>query len=208
MVAPVTFELSCLRGLRRLLPGRSAEAAREFPRIEGENARDLPLPDTATRGPPREWIEEHGRTPRCRVCRARGIDVSKAYHSPDCRRRYAEFIKNSFDPSRFLLNERQAGLEDYEGDLGEQAFLSPNFPTFQPLRRNLTTRLTTSPGRQPSQEPELGATTKLSVVLSLSCVKVSWWNRRAWLSFPRTKKPRWRSSQKFSIGCPERTPRA
>ena len=108
-------------------------------------------------------------------CRARGIDVSKAYRSPDCRRRYAEFIKNSFDPSRFLLNERQAGLEDYEGDLGEQAF--------QP------TRLTTSLGRQPSQEPELGATTNLSVVLSLSCVKVSWLNRRAWLSFLRTKKP-------------------
>ena len=122
MVVPVTFELSCLRGVCRLLPGRSAEAAREFPRIEGKNERDLPLPDTATRGPPREWVEEHGRTPRCRVCRARGIDVSKAYHSPDCRRRYAEFIKNSFDPSRFLLNERQAGLEDYEGDLGEQAF--------------------------------------------------------------------------------------
>ena len=122
MVVPVTFELSCLRGVCRLLPGRSAEAAREFPRIEGENVRDLPLPDTATKGPPREWIEQYGRTPRCRVCRARGIDVSKSYHSPDCRRRYAEFIKNSFDPSRFLLNEGQSGLEDYEGDLGEQAF--------------------------------------------------------------------------------------
>ena len=122
MVVPVTFELSCLRGVCRLLPGRSAEAAREFPRIEGENVRDLPLPDTATKGPPREWVEQYGRTPRCRVCRARGIDVSKAYHSPDCRRRYAEFIKNAFDPARFLVNEGQSGLEDYEGDLGEQAF--------------------------------------------------------------------------------------
>ena len=128
MVVPVTFELSCLRGVCRLLPGRSAEAAREFPRIEGENVRDLPLPDTATKGPPREWVEQYGRTPRCRVCRARGIDVSKAYHSPDCRRRYAEFIKNSFDPSRFLLDEGQSGLDDYEGDLGEQAFQPADEP--------------------------------------------------------------------------------
>ena len=114
MVVPVTFELSCLRGVCRLLPGRSAEAAREFPRIEGENVRDLPLPDTATKGPPREWVEQYGRTPRCRVCRARGIDVCKAYHSPDCRRRYSEFIKNAFDLTRFLVNEGQSGLEDYE----------------------------------------------------------------------------------------------
>ena len=33
MFVPVTFELSCLRGVCRLLPGRSAEAARESPRI-------------------------------------------------------------------------------------------------------------------------------------------------------------------------------
>ena len=122
MVVPVTFELSCLRGVCRLLPGRSAEAAREFPRIEGENVRDLPLPDVETRGPPREWIEEHGRTPRCRVCRARGIDVSKAYRSPACRKRYADFIKNSFDPAKFLLDEGQAELEGGKGDLGELGF--------------------------------------------------------------------------------------
>ena len=169
MVVPVTFELSCLRGVCRLLPGRSAEAAREFPRVEGENVRDLPLPGTATRGPPREWIEEHGRTPRCRVCRARGIDVSKAYHRPDCRRRYAEFLKNSFDPSRFLLNERQAGLEDYEGDLGEQAFQpagEPELPDVPAVEEELDYSPTTM-GRQSSQEPELGATTKLSVVFEL-----------------------------------------
>ena len=156
MVVPVTFELSCLRGVCRLLPGRSAEAAREFPRIEGENVRDLPLPDTATRGPPREWVEEHGRTPRCRVCRARGIDVSKAYHSPDCRRRYAEFIKNSFDPSRFLLNERQAGLEGYEGDLGEQAFQpagEPELPDVPAVEEELDY----SPDYEPGEAVQPGA---------------------------------------------------
>ena len=156
MVVPVTFELSCLRGVCRLLPGRSAEAAREFPRIEGENVRDLPLPDTATKGPPREWIEQYGRTPRCRVCRARGIDVSKAYHSPDCRRRYAEFIKNSFDPSRFLLNEGQSGLEDYEGDLGEQAFQPAGEPELPAVPAEEEV-LDYSPDYEPGEAAQPGA---------------------------------------------------
>ena len=122
MVVPVTFELSCLRGLCHLLPGRSAEAARKFPEVEGGEVRDLLLPNVETRGPPREWIEEHGKTPRRRVCRARGIDVSKALHSPACRKRYAEFIQNAFDPAKFLLDEAQAELEGGEEDLGERGF--------------------------------------------------------------------------------------
>ena len=179
MVVPVTFELSCLRGLCRLLPGRSAEAAREFHRIEGENVRDLPLPDTETRGPPREWVEEHGKTPR------------KAYHSPACRRRYAEFIKNSFDPAKFLLNEGQVELEGGEGDLGEHGFEPEGgleLPDGPALEEELDYSPDYKPGDAPSQELERGATTMLSVVLSLSCMRVSWLNRRAWLSFLRMKR--------------------
>ena len=81
-----------------------AEAARKFPEIN--------------RG---RW-HRNGKTPRCRVCRARGIDVSKAFHRPACRKPYAEFIKNFFDPAKFLFDEAQAELENGDKDLGERGF--------------------------------------------------------------------------------------
>ena len=121
MLIPLTFEVSSLRGVCRLLPGRSDDAQKRLPIAEGENIRDLPLPNTATRGPPPEWIAENGRTPRCRACRLRGLPADKAWHTQKCRERYAEFVRNSFDPSRAILD--QAPLEEEGsgglGDLGD-----------------------------------------------------------------------------------------
>ena len=118
MLIPLTFELSSLKGLCRLLPGRAGEAQRQLPATDGD-VRDLPLPNTASRGPPPEWIEENGRTPRCRACHLRGFPADRAWHTQKCRDRYAEFIRNSFDSSRAILD--QAPLEDDGygvGDIG------------------------------------------------------------------------------------------
>ena len=123
MLVPLTFELSSLKGLCRLLPGRADDAQRKLPEVEGENVRDLPLPNTATRGPPPEWIAENGRTPRCRACRLRGLPADKAWHTRQCRERYAEFVRNSFDPNRAILD--QAPIEEEqgaEGDIGHNFF--------------------------------------------------------------------------------------
>ncbi|OLP75357.1 hypothetical protein AK812_SmicGene44859 [Symbiodinium microadriaticum] len=110
VLVPLTFELSSLRGLCRLLPGRAGEAQRQLPATDGENIRDLPLPNTTSRGPPPEWIEKNGRTPRCRACRLRGLPAEKAWHTQKCRDRYADFVRNSFEPSRAIID--QAPLED------------------------------------------------------------------------------------------------
>ena len=117
MLVPLTFELSSLKGLCRLLPGRADDAQRKLPEVEGENVRDLPLPNTATRGPPPEWIAENGRTPRCRACRLRGLPADKAWHTQQCRERYAEFIRNSFNPNRAILD--QAPIEEEQGAGGD-----------------------------------------------------------------------------------------
>ncbi|CAE7772789.1 unnamed protein product, partial [Symbiodinium microadriaticum] len=114
MLVPLTFELSSLKGLCRLLPGRAGEAQRQLPATDGENIRDLPLPNTTSRGPPPEWVEKNGRTPRCRACRLRGFPAEKAQK---CRDRYAEFVRNSFDPSRAIID--QAPLEDEGHGVGD-----------------------------------------------------------------------------------------
>ena len=117
MLVPLTFELSSLKGLCRLLPGRAGEAQRQLPATDGENIRDLPLPNTTSRGPPPEWIEKNGRTPRCRACRLRGLPAEKAWRTQKCRDRYAEFVRNSFDPSRAIID--QAPLEDEGHGVGD-----------------------------------------------------------------------------------------
>ena len=117
MLVPLTFELSSLKGLCRLLPGRAGEAQRQLPATDGENIRDLPLPNTTSRGPPPEWMEKNGRTPRCRACRLRGFLAEKAWHTQKCRDRYAEFVRNSFDPNRAILD--QAPLEDEGHGVGD-----------------------------------------------------------------------------------------
>ena len=81
-------------------------------------------------------------------CRTRQQEVTE--------RVIEELIKNSFDPSRFLLNERQAGLEDYEGDLGEKAFQPageqelPNVPATEE-------ELDYSPDYEPGEAAQPGA---------------------------------------------------
>ena len=58
---------------------------------------------------------EHGPTPRCRSCKARGVGYDKLIHTARCRARYAEFIRGSFDPNAVV--ERDQGEVQ---DLGEQ----------------------------------------------------------------------------------------
>ncbi|CAE7433195.1 emm6 [Symbiodinium sp. CCMP2592] len=139
-------EVSSLKGVCRMLPGRRDDAQKKLPESSGDNVRDLPLPNTATRGPPPEWIEENGRTPRCRACRLRGFPADKAWHTQKCRDRYAEFVRNSFDPSRAILDqapieEEAAGLDDlgagFDVDLGfdvpDDLDPFPNFPVDEDL---------------------------------------------------------------------------
>ena len=173
MLVPLTFELSSLKGLCRLLPGRAGEAQRQLPATDGENIRDLPLPNTTSRGPPPEWIEKNGRTPRCRACRLRGFPAEKAWHTQKCRGRYAEFVRNSFDPSRAIID--QAPLEDeghgvgdiggdFDHDLGLDApddlDLSPrelpddvNPEDYEPSEAGIDNELLVDDGSEPIAEP-------------------------------------------------------
>ncbi|CAE7449845.1 unnamed protein product, partial [Symbiodinium sp. CCMP2592] len=146
MLVPLTFEVSSLKGVCRMLPGRKDDSQKKLPESSGDNVRDLPLPNTATRGPPPEWIEENGRTPRCRACRLRGFPADKAWHTQKCRDRYAEFVRNSFDPSRAILDqapieEEVAGRDDLGAGFGVDLGLEvpddldpfPNFPLDEDL---------------------------------------------------------------------------
>ncbi|CAE7685156.1 GIP [Symbiodinium sp. CCMP2592] len=146
MLVPLTFEVSSLKGVCRMLPGREDDSQKKLPESSGDNVRDLPLPNTATRGPPPEWIEENGRTPRCRACRLRGFPADKAWHTQKCRDRYAEFVRNSFDPSRAILDqapieEEVTGRDDLGAGFGVDLGLEvpddldpfPNFPLDEDL---------------------------------------------------------------------------
>ncbi|CAE7653209.1 unnamed protein product [Symbiodinium sp. CCMP2592] len=146
MLVPLTFEVSSLKGVCRMLPGRRDDSQKKLPESSGDNVRDLPLPNTATRGPPPEWIEENGRTPRCRACRLRGFPADKAWHTQKCRDRYAEFVRNSFDPSRAILDqapieEEVTGRDDLGAGFGVDLGLEvpddldpfPNFPLDEDL---------------------------------------------------------------------------
>ena len=115
MVVPLKYELKLLRGVCRLLPGRDPPP--EVPDVPLENLQHLPLPNANTKGPPRDWVVEHGPTPRCRSCKARGVGYDKLIHTARCRARYAEFIRGSFDPNAVV--ERDQGEVQ---DLGEQGF--------------------------------------------------------------------------------------
>ena len=72
MIMPLRYEVGLLRGICRLLPGRDRPP--DAPTLEIDTLRALPLPNTNTRGPPKEWIAEHGKTPRCRACKIKGFD--------------------------------------------------------------------------------------------------------------------------------------
>ena len=87
---------------------------RALPDLQAKTVRDMPIPNSATRGPPQEWINERGPTPRCRSCNICGIDDSKAVRTQRCRDRYAEFLRQSFNPDPILLDEREKDLGDLE----------------------------------------------------------------------------------------------
>ena len=133
MIVPLTFEVEGLRGVCRLLKNRSAEAQRALPDMKAENVRDVPIPNSATRGPPREWVNEHGPTPRHRSYNIRGIDDSKAVHTQRCRDRYIEFLRQSFNPDPILLDEREKDLNALEvPEVVERAFQNQDEGDYRP----------------------------------------------------------------------------
>ncbi|OLP83685.1 Retrovirus-related Pol polyprotein from transposon TNT 1-94 [Symbiodinium microadriaticum] len=72
-------------------------------RYEVDAMRALPLPNTNTRGPPKEWIAEHGKTPR-----------------------YAKFLRESFSPEATIAQDRELdqelGFDPAVPDLGDLGF--------------------------------------------------------------------------------------
>ena len=124
MLMPLRYEVGLLRGVCRLLPGRDRPP--DAPPLEVDAMRALPLPNTNTRGPPKEWIAEHGKTPRCRACKIKGFDSDKALHTPACRARYAKFLKESFSPEATVAQDRELdqemGFDPAVPDLGDLGF--------------------------------------------------------------------------------------
>ena len=124
MLMRLRYEVGLLRGICRLLPGRDRPP--DFPPLEVDAMKALPLPNTNTRGPPKEWIAEHGKTPRCRACKIKGIDSDKALHTPACRARYAKFLRESFSPEATIAQDRELdqelGFDPAVPDLGGLGF--------------------------------------------------------------------------------------
>ena len=124
MLVPLRYEVGLLRGICRLLPGRDRPP--DVPPLEVDAMKALPLPNTNTRGPPKEWIAEHGKTPRCRACKIKGFDSDKALHTPACRARYAKFLRESFSPEATIAQDRELdqelGFDPAVPDLGDLGF--------------------------------------------------------------------------------------
>ena len=124
MLMPLRYEVGLLRGICRLLPGRDRPP--DSPPLDVDAMRALPLPNTHTRGPPKEWIAEHGKTPRCRACKIKGFDSDKALHTPACRARYAKFLRDSFSPDATIAQDRELdqelGFDPAVPDLGDLGF--------------------------------------------------------------------------------------
>ena len=124
MLMPLRYEVGLLRGICRLLPGRDRPP--DVPPLEVDAMKALPLPNTNTRGPPKEWIAEHGKTPRCRACKIKGFDSDKALHTPACRARYAKFLRESFSPEATIAQDRELdqelGFDPAVPDLGDLGF--------------------------------------------------------------------------------------
>ena len=124
MLMPLRYEVGLLRGICRLWPGRDRPP--DVPPLEVDAMRALPLPNTNTRGPPKEWIAEHGKTPRCRACKIKGFDSDRALHTPACRARYAKFLRESFSPEATVAQDRELdqemGFDLAVPDLGDLGF--------------------------------------------------------------------------------------
>ena len=72
MLVPITYELGMLRGCCRQTPGHEQQQPAIQASKEAPGTIDLPIVNSQLLGPPPEWIAQHGRTPKCRVCKARG----------------------------------------------------------------------------------------------------------------------------------------
>ncbi|OLP77436.1 Retrovirus-related Pol polyprotein from transposon TNT 1-94 [Symbiodinium microadriaticum] len=80
---------------------RAIRTLKELAQVDAMRA--LPLPNTNTRGPPKEWIAEHGKTPR-----------------------YAKFLRESFSPEATVAQDRELdqelGFDPAVRDLGDLGF--------------------------------------------------------------------------------------
>ncbi|OLQ14371.1 hypothetical protein AK812_SmicGene1465 [Symbiodinium microadriaticum] len=98
--------VSFLERCCRELPSASLEQVAKDPHayaFEVDAMKALPLPNTNTRGPPKEWIAEHGKTPR-----------------------YAKFLRDSFSPEATIAQDRELdqelGFDPAVPDLGDLGF--------------------------------------------------------------------------------------
>ena len=93
IVAPGLKLLYPLRYDASLLDG--AKALEGFvPPLDEERFRELHLPYVPGGGPSKEWVREHGRTPRCPGC---SEEATSSRHSVRCVRRYQRWLRDAVD---------------------------------------------------------------------------------------------------------------
>eukprot|EP00439_Symbiodinium_sp_Y106_P031063 s8487_g3.t1 len=93
IVAPGLKLLYPLRYDASLLDG--AKALEGFvPPLDEERFRELHLPYVPGGGPSKEWIREHGGTPRCPGC---SEEATSSRHSVRCVRRYQRWLRDAVD---------------------------------------------------------------------------------------------------------------
>ena len=89
-------------GLKLLYPPRydaslldGAKALEGFvPPLDEERFRELHLPYVPGGGPSKEWVREHGGTPRCPGCSG---EATSSRHSVRCVRRYQRWLRDAVD---------------------------------------------------------------------------------------------------------------
>ena len=93
IVAPGLKLLYPLRYDASLLDG--AKALEGFvPPLDEERFRELHLPYVPGGGPSKEWVREHGGTPRCPGC---SEEATSSRHSVRCVRRYQRWLRDAVD---------------------------------------------------------------------------------------------------------------
>ena len=86
LLYPLRYDVSLLDG---------AKALEGFvPPLDEERFRELHLPYVAGGGPSKEWIREHGGTPRCPGC---SEEATSSRHSVRCVRRYQRWLRDAVD---------------------------------------------------------------------------------------------------------------
>ena len=93
IVAPGLKLLYPLRYDASLLDG--AKALEGFvPPLDEERFRELHLPYVPGGGPSKEWVREHGGTPKCPGC---SEEATSSRHSVRCVRRYQRWLRDAVD---------------------------------------------------------------------------------------------------------------